>query len=212
MIRWFLDTLDDGKRIDIRNAHRFQLSPPVVNHYTDFLKIICVREPLRRLVSFYLHWVVHNSRLWSFADHAQRFSLRDKTFRQFLFVLDHLQCHNIGLQHHLIPQVHLLDGIEFDEFVLLEQVEAGLHRLQQRLKTTAEVTRRNARSYDHSLKIAATDRTPAQLRRHGIPAAEWFYDDETRALAAKLYAADIAFYQFAQTRNGQKQPALTSIG
>jgi hypothetical protein len=36
--------------------------------YPDYYKVLFLRDPLRRLVSFYAYWVVRNPCMWTYAD------------------------------------------------------------------------------------------------------------------------------------------------
>jgi hypothetical protein len=146
-------------------------------------------------VSFYLRWVVHDQSRWCFADAQRRISLRDKTFRQFLFALRHLHEHGLEPQHHLVAQVANVDGWRFDEIVAVERLADGLEGLNRRLGISLPVPRFNLQRYELALREPAPDRTPDWLRRNGCPLADFFYDEEALGLAVEIYARDIEFYR-----------------
>ncbi len=163
--------------------------------YPDYISVLFLRDPLRRLVGFYLRWVVSSPGRWDFADEERRFSLQGKSFRQFLFVLDHLHRHNLCLQHHLEAQVKNLQDKVFDEVVLTENLDTGLRSLGARLGHEIKDWHEHRTPRNRRLRNFVGDRSPAELSRDGIPGDAWFYDDEARKLAFRIYAEDIALYQ-----------------
>lgn len=163
--------------------------------YGGYRKIFFVRDPMRRLVSFYGNWVVRSDHDdWRFADDEARFRLEGKSFRQLLFVLDHLRRYGLSYQHHLVPQLVGTEGVEFDEVIKVERLAEGLARLNERMGISTPLPAANAQPYRGTPEPAA-DRPPQWLRKHGMPPSDFFYDDETRALATAAYSEDIAFYR-----------------
>ncbi len=181
----------------------YQLDPRKLSELDDHELIFFVRDPLRRLVSFYALMVVTRPMIrpraqnstWAFADDARRFRLHRKTFREFLFVLAHLRRHGLIFQHHLVPQVDRVEDLRFDQVIATEHLAAGLAEINQRYGFEVETPRLNAIPYQTGISEPVMDRTPDWLRRHGIPSAELFYDDETRELAETVYAEDVALHR-----------------
>jgi len=165
------------------------------SRYPDYLSVLFLRDPLRRLVGFYLRWVITSAGKWDFADEGRRFSLQGKSFRQFLFVLDHLYRHGLRFQHHLEAQGKNLQGKVFDEVVLTENLDAGLRSLNARLGHEVNDWHEHRTTRNRRLRNFVGDRTPASLSRGGIPGDSWFYDDEARNLALRIYAEDVALYK-----------------
>lgn len=174
----------------------FQVPPGSVMSYRDYCKVFFVRDPLDRLVSFYADKVVRRSDQggWCFADDDGRFDLEGKSFRQFLYVLDHLRRHRVNYQHHLVPQLRGAEGIVFDEIIRVERLAEGIARLNRVTGLSMAVPWINRGAYRGRHEPSA-DRCPQWLRSHGVPPPEWFYDEETRSLATAAYARDLAFYK-----------------
>lgn len=177
-------------------ADSFQVPPESVLSYHDYCKVFFVRDPFERLVSFYADKVVRrpNHGGWCFADDEGRFDLEGKSFRKFLYVLDHLRRHRMNYQHHLVPQLRGTEGIVFDEIIRVERLAEGIARLNRVTGLSMAVPRLNCGAYRGRPEPSA-DRPPQWLRRHGVPPPEWFYDDETRSLATAAYARDLVFYK-----------------
>ena len=173
----------------------FFVNPERAHDHPDYFKVLFVRDPLRRLVSFYAHWVVRKPGYWSFADHERRFCLDQKSFRRFLYALEHLHRNRLRFQHHLESQLDQTTGIVFDRVVLVEQLRPGLLELNQQLGFDYLPRHQNRNPYDLGSAEPAADRSPQWLRENSVPETRWFFDEELLELATDLYAADIAFYR-----------------
>ncbi len=192
---WCAAAIEEATGEAVDSVDPFLVGSEAHGRYPDYWKVFFVRDPLRRLVSFYVQWVVRQPARWCFADHQRRMRLDDRSFRQFLFALQHLNRNGIRPQHHLVQQVEKIDDWTFDEVVAVEDLEAGLTALGSRLGLHVAVPRFNLQRYDGKSSEMACDRPPSWLRRNGVPAADRFYDRETRALAEEIYAADISYYR-----------------
>jgi hypothetical protein len=192
---WFLNSLPTREQRHWRMLMRHRVNLEQFPDYPDYLKVFFIRDPLRRLVSFYAQWVIRNQELWCFADEAHRFGLANRSFRRFIFVLEHLSDNGMKLQHHLQPQ---LDGVPpegFDRIILVERLDEGLSELNRELGIDADYSRLNSQRYSSRLQLPAADRSPAWFRKHGIPSAEWFFSGELLGICEEIYAQDFAFYR-----------------
>ncbi len=192
---WFQACLRDKAMRNTSRLLLYSIKPQEIRQYDDYLKVFFVRDPLRRLVSFYANWVVRNSHLWCFADELQRFSLTDRTFRKFLYVLQHLQAHELGFQHHLLPQLDNLPVDVFQRVILVESLDEGLQELNHELGITVDTEPHNRTVYATHLNESVVDQIPQWLRKNGVPPAGWFYDRESHEIASSIYAGDIEFFQ-----------------
>jgi len=163
--------------------------------YRDYFKVLFLRDPLRRLASFYAHWVVRSPGDWSFADLDRRFWLDKKTFRQFIYALEHLHRNHLHFQHHLQPQTENLTEFTFDRVVLVENLLPGLRRLNLEQGCSYLPAQENNTHYNRKISAMSADRSPQWMRQHGVPEARWFYDSELRELCERIYSADVAYYR-----------------
>jgi hypothetical protein len=193
--RWFLNAASSDEKLAWNQLTRYIIAPASITDYKDYLKVIFFRDPLRRLVSFYNHWVVQDNELWCFADDERRFPLKHKTFRQFVYVLEHLERHGMKFQHHLRPQLEQVEQVEFDKVILIEDLDRGLDELARMLKIEVAYTPQNIRHYSEHLREPVADRLPDRLRASGMPRAQWYYDAAVRDVAIKVYALDAGYYQ-----------------
>ena len=191
---WFLGNPGIEAKLKSNMIPPHMINPREITDYKDYYKVLFLRNPLHRLVSFYAHWVVRDSRCWCVADQRRRFSLQGKTFRQFMFVLDHLSRHGLEYQHHLQPQVTNVLHVNFDRVILVEELDRGLQQLNSELGIEKGFESFNQIVYDNRLKEPVADRDPKWLQKNGTPVVEWFYDEELKEIAQNAYVVDIACY------------------
>jgi hypothetical protein len=182
-----------GEGFDRKDADRIHLGQ--LPEYPDYRSVLFIRDPLRRLVSFHATWVVRAPHMWCFADQARRFKLQGKSFRQLLYVLDHLDRHGLPFQHHLEPQHQGLPTHEFTHVILTEELTHGFRVLNEALGLDVDAPHRHRTSRKMDLKQYVGDRKPAWLASHGIPEDAWFFDAPSAELARRLYAEDVALYE-----------------
>jgi hypothetical protein len=163
--------------------------------YPDYYKVLFLRDPLRRLVSFYAYWVVRNPCMWTFADEQRRFWLNRKSFRRFMYTLEHLHRNRLDFQRHLQPQTQGIRRLDFDKVILVEQLHSGLMALNDRLGFQFTPPHKLRTDYVPGAAEPAADRSPEWLRTNGIPQARWFYDPELLKLAEEVYAEDLALHR-----------------
>ncbi len=192
---WFQACLGENAMKNPSRPGLYSIKPQEIRQHDDYLKVFFVRDPLRRLVSFYANWVVRNNHLWCFADKLQRFSLEDRTFRKFLYALQHLHVHELEFQHHLLPQLDNVSVDDFQRVVLVESLDKGLQELNHELGNTIDFRSHNRSIYATQLNEPVVDRIPQWLRDHGVPPAGWFYDHELHEIASSIYDGDIEFFQ-----------------
>ncbi len=188
-----------GQGSGFNRLHADRISPRQLLDYKDYTCVLFLRDPLRRLVSFYSKWVVMDPGIWNFADNDQRFQIHQKSFREFLYIMDHLSRHGLRFQHHLEMQVGNLPEFKFHQVVLTERLNQGFQTLADllgcSLKPDHNKRHNNRTSTNDQLQEFVADYKPSQLVRTGIPEYKWFYDDETMDLARRIYSPDIAYYQ-----------------
>ncbi len=160
-----------------------------------YYRVFFVRDPLRRLVSFYAHWAVRSPGYWDFADQRRRFGLGRRSFRQFLYVLDHLHRNGLEFQHHLEPQTEWIRDMAFDRVILVENLHDGLSELSRQFGLAYTPPRRTRTDYRPRLAEPVADRPPSWLRQHGVPEPRWFYDPELLDIGQRIYAEDLAYYR-----------------
>lgn len=164
---------------------------PVADDYT---RVWIVRDPLRRLVSFYLQFVVRDQRNWCFADHDRARRLEDSTFEDFIRIIGELHDSELRLQHHLEPQTRALSEVPFDRVVKIEDLERRSDELMELLGVSERPGHHNKRPADSEHVDNGWRLKPSELAGLPTPTDSSFWNDELRAIAHRVYAKDCAFY------------------
>ena len=168
--------------------------------FDSYRKILFVRNPFHRLVSFYNLFIVQSRPQytgWRFADEARTVDLEDCSFAEFLsHALAIHEDTGQELQHHLIPQSFSTENIAFDRVLGVDDMNAALQRLSAWLRIEADTELNLNRSqYDHDLKMVAYDHKPRTLRKTGVPEYGYFYNEALKDVVRKIYTDDFAIFE-----------------
>ena len=160
-----------------------------------YVRVWFVRDPFRRLVSFFYQFVVHEKPLWCFADHAKTQRLEGATFQEFVRLLGDLAHRNERLQHHLEPQTRSLLGLPFDRIIKIEELDSRADELIDLLQVDARPGHHNRQAPGGELIDDAWTLHPQELAERGILAYDSFWNDELSAIVSRVYAGDCALYE-----------------
>jgi hypothetical protein len=166
-----------------------------IGDHPGYRTVVFVRDPLRRVVSFYRRFVVLGEAEWIHADDDGTVDLRDCTFRETVAAIADVARSGRRLQHHLVPQVDgIPPGTAFDAVVVVERFDADLAAFNRVVGITSPGPWRSSVQRYHGPDVPAADLSPAAIREHGAPPVERFVDDELAATIAEVYAHDVDWY------------------
>ncbi len=185
---------DIHRHLGLRNRHRHFLPRDALEQLHDHTRVLVVRDPWTRLLSFYASKIVEGSRE-SWLDRYRTFDAAGLTFRELVERLRLLRpsC----LQHHLEPQSAGLNGLSFDHVVPLEHLDQRLPGIlaQHGIDAASLVSLRrhhNRSRFCEYFDADAADRSPTRLDPGRLPAAAGFYADPALArMVEHVYRADI---------------------
>lgn len=192
--KWFRHSLPDAANQN-QNVTRFMLPAKEIECHSDYAKILFIRDPFRRLVSFYCHWVVRDTRQWCFADKNQEFRLEGKTFSEFLNIIAKLENEGLTPQHHLQSQTRESMNIIYDAVLPIENLNIQLEKLSSIYAIKFDVSILNANNYDNSQRYRAYDCRPDTLLKNGIPSFKYFYNADLKKIVKRVYGEDLRYYQ-----------------
>jgi hypothetical protein len=192
---WFLHSLPVDEDQTRRCIGPHGIPPKEIIRNRGYTKILFVRDPFRRLVSFYCGFVVRDTRNWCFADANQNYPLHGKSFSEFLQILEELAGQGLAFQHHLQPQIGSVCGIRFDMVIAIERLEQQLSELNSTLAIKYDVPKHNATPYSESANRYSFDASPECLALEAIPIAEYFFNPTLVARVEKLYNEDLTYYR-----------------
>lgn len=176
---------------------------------TCIVKVI--RDPARRAVSGYLHFLRHaHHKTWPAGAMLNRWKTaaglgrqRGLSFRQFLRFLAAEQAQGHTIDPHFRPQFEPLQDARVHTHIPLEHLAAGLLSLERRFylphvdvhglgKSPHHNTPTSHCSWPEAAAMFPADRET--LETLGIPSAEAFLDPETLASVHAVYRADYEAY------------------
>jgi hypothetical protein len=193
--QWFVHSLPDHESHDPNKLGRFMLPASDFDRHSDYAKILFIRDPFRRLVSFYCHRVVRDTRQWCFADENKECRLEGKTFSEFMNIIEKVDSVGLTLQHHLQSQTSGSMKVIYDAVISIENLSDELDRLNNIYSINFSIPHSNSNSYDVLLMHHAYDRSPEMLLEGGIPSFKYFYNSDLRRIATKIYREDLLYYQ-----------------
>ena len=191
---WFLQTAGIDPATP-RAIERHLVDPHRLPGLGAYERILFVRDPLRRLVGFYWHWVVRDSTQWCFLDRKREQPLHGATFRDLIEAIDRARRAEVVLQHHLLAQVaNLPNDRAPDRLASVERLDDELAALNARFGLTGYDKPRASRVVDSTLAEPVMDREPAWFDPGRGPAFELFYDAELASTARRCFAEDVALH------------------
>jgi len=166
-----------------------------IGDHPGYLTVVFVRDPVRRVVSYYRRFVVLGETEWIHADDDGTVDLRDCTFRETVAAIAAVARSGRRLQHHLVPQVGgIPPGTTFDAIVVVERFDADLAAFNRLVGITSPGPwHSHVQPYDGP-DVPGADLSPAAIRTQGAPPPEQFVDDELAATIADIYADDVDWY------------------
>ena len=163
---------------------------------SGFRKVWFIRDPLRRLVSFYYQFVVRRPEAeWCYADASAEVGLHGATFAEFVETIAGLHRLGQSLQHHLQPQTRRLAASDVDVIVKIEELHERSDELMQLLSISARPGHANRQDGGAGLvQLGAELLPPSELASLQTLDYSSFWTDELRALAVDVYRSDWELY------------------
>lgn len=205
---WFNRTLSEPSEDIEKEIGRYGLRIDQVERFEAYRRIFFVRDPLRRLVSFYAKWMIEYPGHHDHAALGRRVDLRGQTFREFVHTLRRLWLDGIPFQHHLAPQTSQVCGLPFDHVVRVEHFDDETRRLSRILGVPPPAERRMVTEYDETLREPVCDLPPDAFGA-GTPTFEHFYDDELRGMAEEIYRDDLLYHARARFEGDRRDTRRT---
>lgn len=192
---WFADSLEQGNIEDEQYLTRFRISMVDIANFHRYQKILFVRGPHERLVSFYCAFIVNYMELWGFADNNKEVNLKGKTFSEFIHILEALWQKGVRFQHHLEPQLRGLELRVADLIIRTDDLGWELVNISRDLGFEYTPKKLNATDYSDKICDPVSDRIPEWFLSQGLPRYEYFYNAELKEIVNRIYAADLLCYE-----------------
>ena len=168
--------------------------------YKDYYKFVVVRNPWKRLVSYYKNKKIlmrHKNLNWPIERGVPRYS-GDITFREMVNLISTIPTDR--REDHIINQHHGLGGIVFDEIVKIENFDADMSVVSKRLNLPVDFDFNTTYHFPPSPVSASQDyvfdKKPLDFDHENLPSYEYFYNDELINTVKESYKDDIEAFNF----------------
>lgn len=184
------------------NSHSYFLPKEDLEKYSDYKKILIVRDPWSRVVSYYCDKIVIKREEMALDKTFGLISLSSTNFMDFVRLL--YLVNPIHFQHHLEEQGEGLEDVEFDHVVELKDMNDALNPILEELGVTHHLRTLerfgNLTPYKdgHGLahKSYVGDVKPQCLNPHKLPKKENFYSKDSWKMVEEIYEKDLSRWPF----------------
>lgn len=176
------------------NSHKYFVPKEKLENYSHYKKLIVVRDPWSRLVSFYVNKTIL-AKEESNIDIYKIFDSKNYSFNELVHIIFIMKPEL--LQHHLELQSAGIEDIKFDRLILLSEMSQKLPSILQSLgidigKLRSLSASSNYTSYDSSFKGEVMYLKPQEFDDFNrLPSFHCFYNEQLKKLVAKIYQRDI---------------------
>ena len=176
------------------NSHKYFVPKEKLENYSQYKKIIVVRDPWSRLVSFYTNKTLSASQE-SNIDIYGIFDSKNYSFNELVHIMFTMKPELF--QHHLELQSSEIEDIEFDHVILLSEMSQKLPSILQSLGIDTSSLRSlstniNSTAYDSSFTEKVMHLKPEEFNKFNqLPSYHCFYNETLIHMVAKIYEKDI---------------------
>ena len=181
------------------NSHKYFVPKENLENYSHYKKIIVVRDPWSRLVSFYTNKTLLVKKE-SNIDIYGIFDSKNYSFNELVHIMFTMKPELF--QHHLELQAYGIEDIEFDHVILLSEMSQKLPLILQSLgidigRLRSLSTSSNSTSYDSSFTEKVMHLKPEEFNNFNrLPSYHCFYNETLINMVAKIYERDILKFNF----------------
>ena len=188
------------------NSHKYFVPKDELEQYGHYKKIIVVRDPWSRLVSFYINKTIFTNKE-SNLDIYGIFKAVNYSFHDIVHIM--LTMKPELFQHHLELQSSGLEDIEFDRIILLSEMSRELPSVLQSLgvdigKLRSLALHSNSTTYDSSLTEKVMYLKPKEFEKfQQMPSFHSFYNEKLINIVAKIYERDLLKFNLTYPTNNR---------
>ena len=168
--------------------------------YNDYYKFTVVRNPWKRLVSYYKNKkiVMRHKNINFHIDKARPGYSGDITFEELVkFIYD---TPDFRREDHVISQYYGLENVKFDKIVKVENFHDDMEQVKKDLNISLNFDFKNQYHQPPSPLSNSKDyvfnKKPLDFNNNDLPSYEYFYNDELKDLVYKSYKNDVEMFNY----------------
>jgi hypothetical protein len=201
--------------LNLHNVFEWKYSPhseiskhtPVItkdqlSEYADYYKFVVVRNPWKRLVSYYKNKkiVMRHKNINFPIDRARLINSGDMSFKEMVNFISLSDSHVYTREDHVANQYYGLENITFDKVVKLKNLHDDMHVIKNELNLPLDFNfntnfhqppspTSNSKEYVYDVK-------PLDFNKENLPSYKYFYNDELKSIVEKSYIDDITNFNY----------------
>ena len=169
------------------------------NEYADYYKFVVVRNPWKRLVSYYKNKKIsmRHKNLSFTIDKAQHLYTGDITFKELVHLLVNIP--DERREDHVVSQYSGLEGIDFDKVVRIENFSNDMLEVKNELLLPLDfnfdTNYHQPPSPISNSKDYVYNKRPLDFN-NDLPSYEYFYNEDIKKLLNQIYKEDIEVFNY----------------